>query len=59
MPVSARTRVRKNSTGTPDAVLDVNPQVWPVMAMFVTDAMCRRHLPAMAFHSVPTDVVVN
>ena len=24
--------LRQNSTGTPDAVLDVNPQVWPVMA---------------------------
>ena len=25
-------RVRQNSTGMSDAVLDVNPQVWPVMA---------------------------
>ena len=24
--------VRQNTTGTPDAVLDVNPQVWPVVA---------------------------
>ena len=30
-----------------------------VTALFVTDAMRRRRLPVMAFHSVPTDIVVN
>ena len=30
--------LRQNSTGTPDAVLDVNPQVWPVMAMVYIEA---------------------
>ena len=24
--------ITQNSTGTPDTVLDVNPQVWPVMS---------------------------
>ena len=31
-PISVHTRVRQNSTSTPDAVLEVNPQVQPVMA---------------------------
>ena len=30
-----------------------------VMALFVTAAMCRHHLPVMVFHSVLADVVVN
>ena len=30
-----------------------------VMALFVTGAMRMRHLPIMAFHSVPADVMVN
>ena len=32
MPLSVHTRVRQNSTDTSDTVLDVNPQVWPIMA---------------------------
>ena len=30
-----------------------------IMALSVTSAMRRHHLPVMAFHPVPTDVVVN
>ena len=30
-----------------------------VVALFITGAMRRRHLPIMAFHSVLADVVVN
>ena len=30
--VSVRTRIRQNSTSTSDTVLDVNHQVWPIMA---------------------------
>ena len=30
-----------------------------VMALFVTGALHKRHLPVMTFHSVPTDIVVN
>ena len=30
-----------------------------VVALFVTGTMRRRHLPVMAFHSVPADFVVN
>ena len=30
-----------------------------VVALFITSAMRRRHLPVMVFHSVPVDVVVN
>ena len=37
-PVNVRTRIRQNSTGTPDTVLDVKPQVWPVMAMGYIEA---------------------
>ena len=29
------------------------------MALFITGVMRRRHLPVMAFHSVPADIVVN
>ena len=38
MPISVRTGVRQNSTSTPDAIPDMNPQVWPSWAVGYIEA---------------------
>ena len=38
MPVSVHTRIRQNSTSMSNIVLDVNPQVLPIMAMGYIEA---------------------
>ena len=39
--------------------VDVNQGRLYVTALFITSAMRRHHLPVMAFHSIPVDIVVN
>ena len=43
----------------PTDPVDVNQGWLHVVALFIIVAMCMRHLPVMAFHSVLTNIVMN